>query len=321
MKLAAQSVQFHDFSPRQSDFLEAVKLGLSGQPKCIAPKFFYDQRGSELFDAICDTSEYYQTRTEIGILKHNARHIAELIGPDCLLIELGSGASKKVRLLFEVLEPASYLGVDISKDFLLLSMERLACDYPWLDVHAVCADFSHRLELPDNCHSGQTVAFFPGSSIGNFEPDEAERFLHQVSAAIGVNGKLLIGVDLKKDKHILERAYNDAAGITAQFNLNLLTRMQNELGALVDTSMFMHRSIYNEEYGRIEMYIVSLGSQCIEIDDVQYEFDRAETIHTENSYKYSLEEFADISNRAGFTVEQAWTDCDALFSVQLLTKN
>lgn len=320
MKQAAQLVQFHDYAPRQSDFLEAVKRGLAGQPKCIAPKFFYDQRGSELFDAICQTPEYYQTRTEVSILQDNARQIAELIGPDCVLVELGSGASEKVRLLFEALEPASYLGIDISKDFLLLSTERLARDYPWLEVHAVCADFSHHLKLPEHFRSEQMVAFFPGSSIGNFEPEQAERFLRQVSAAVGVSGKLLIGVDLKKDRNILENAYNDAAGITAQFNLNLLTRMQKELGALVDTSMFTHRSIYNEEYGRIEMYLVSQCKQWIEIDGVKYEFDRAETIHTENSYKYTLTEFADISNEAGFTVEQVWTDKKEFFSVQLLTK-
>jgi len=312
------SVCFHDFEPEQNDFLTDVINGLQSQPKVIPPKYFYDQRGSELFDDICRQPEYYPTRTEIGILEDNAKEIARLIGPDCMLIELGSGVSEKIRCLFDVLSPASYLGVDISKDFLLLSTRRLARDYPELEVHAVCADFSQQLELPDQCQSDRIVAFFPGSSIGNFEPGDAVQLLKEVASMVGKGGKLLIGVDLKKDADILDAAYNDAKGITADFNLNLLQRLQTELQAEVDISTFIHRAFYNDVRGRIEMHLVSQRDQVIVINDESVQIAAHESIHTENSYKYHLAEFTNLAERAGFQVEQIWTDDQQLFSVQCL---
>ena len=316
--LKSSNICFHDYSPEQGDFMTDVIQGLSSQPKVISPKYFYDQRGSELFDEICKQPEYYITRTEIKILQDNAKDIAQLIGPDCVLIELGSGVSEKIRLLFDVLSPASYLGIDISKDFLLLSTKRLARDYPELEVHAVCADFSHQLELPEQCQSDRLVAFFPGSSIGNFEPDDAVPFLKEVASMVGKGGKLLIGVDLKKESQILNAAYNDIVGVTADFNLNVLQRMQVELDVDVDMSSFSHRAFYNEERGRIEMHLVSKCEQVMVIDGEEITLTENETIHTENSYKYHLGEFADLSARAGFRVEQVWTDDQGLFSVQCL---
>ncbi len=316
--VAKRQVKFHDYAPTGSDFLAEVVEGLSRVPKKISPKFFYDQRGSELFDEICLQPEYYPTRTEISILQHNARQIAALIGAESVLVELGSGASEKVRVLFDALSPASYMGVDISKEFLLLSTRRLAQDYPELEVHAVCADFSQQLELPVQAQRGQVVAFFPGSSIGNFEPTSALQFLRQVAACVGKGGKLLIGVDLKKDSVILNRAYNDAAGVTAAFNLNLLQRIQVELAAELELDAFHHQAFYNPEQSRVEMHLVSERRQTIMLDDEVFELTARESIHTESSYKYSLDEFARLAGKAGFAVEQVWTDPAKMFSVQLL---
>lgn len=314
-----QAVRFHDFSPAQSDFLTEVIEGLSSRPKKISPKYFYDQRGSELFDEICLQPEYYPTRTEISILKNNAHDIAQHIGNSFTLVELGSGASEKVRLLFEKLKPESYLGVDISKDFLLQATRQLAKDYPWLDVHAVCSDFSSNLELPEHCERDQLVAFFPGSSIGNFEPEEAVKLLKQVARAVGKNGKLLIGVDLKKQERVLNAAYNDEAGVTADFNLNLLQRMKSELDAHVEPENFSHHAFYNEEKGRVEMHLVSEIDQTIVIGEHEFVIDQNESIHTENSHKYSIDEFAELADNAGFDVVNTWLDEQGLFSVQLLT--
>lgn len=314
-------VYFHDYAPEQSDFLEDVIDGLRNNQKSISPKYFYNQRGSELFDEICKQPEYYPTRTEVSILQDNAEAIAELIGPNCVLIELGSGVSEKIRLLFDVLSPASYLGIDISKDFLLLSTKRLARDYPDLEVHAVCADFSQQLELPEQCLSDKHVAFFPGSSIGNFEPDDAVRLLKEVASMVGRGGKFLIGVDLKKDKSTLSDAYNDAEGVTADFNLNLLARMQNELNVDIDVSQFTHKAFYNEDLGRIEMHLISNSDQVIVVDGEDFVFAENETIHTESSYKYHIDEFAKLALKAGFDVEEVWTDESQLFSVQCLVAN
>lgn len=311
------AISFHDHEPEQSDFRSDVISGLDADQKSIPPKYFYDKRGSELFDEICEQPEYYPTRTEIKILQRNADDIADQIGPDCVLIELGSGASKKIRLLCDALNPATYLGVDISRDFLLMSTRRLAHDYPWLDVHAVCADFTRPMELPEQCERGRQVAFFPGSSIGNFEPVQAVVFLRRVAEMLGQGGKLLIGVDLKKDPRVLDRAYNDAAGVTADFNLNLLTRMQNELGAELDTEAFEHRAFYNEELGRIEMHLVSQRQQQIRVEGQVIQLSQDETIHTECSYKYTCEEFARLAMQAGFDITTVWTDEAGLFSVQL----
>jgi len=312
------NVRFHDLAPQADDFHKDVIEGLCSQPRMIPPKYFYDKRGSELFDAICDQREYYPTRIEISLLQYYAREIAERIGPDCVLVELGSGASEKVRLLFDALKPAGYMGVDISKEFLLKATSKLSSDYPWLEVHAVCADFSQVLKIPKHYHEQQHVAFYPGSSIGNFDPKDAVTFMEQIAEMVGVDGKLLIGVDLKKDEAILNAAYNDAAGITAEFNLNLLNRMRDELGAEFEDGAFMHQAFYNESDGRIEMHLVSTKNTGLTIDGKTFRFYLGDSIHTENSYKYSLDEFGTLARRAGFDVEQVWTDRKDLFSVQLL---
>ena len=316
--MSTPAIRFYDEHPGTASLRQEVHDGLGRTPKAIPPKFFYDERGSQLFDRICEQPEYYPTRTEIAILQHNAREIAQLAGRGALLIELGSGASKKVRLLLESLQPAAYLGVDISRDFLRASTEKLARDYPWLEVHAACADFSSGLSLPQCPASLRRLAFYPGSSIGNFEPAEALRFLQGVRSVLGRDGALLVGIDLKKDKALLDAAYNDAQGITAAFNLNLLHRIAGELDSDVDPHTFEHNAFYNAALGRVEMHLVSRARQAVRIEDRRYMFNAGESIHTECSYKYSVEEFQDMAQRAGYQPVAVWTDPQALFSVHYL---
>lgn len=317
--MSTPAIRFYDEYPGDASLREEVHRGLARSPKSIAPKFFYDERGSRLFDRICDQPEYYPTRTEIGILQDNAAAIAALAGSGTLLIELGSGASKKVRLLLEALKPAAYLGVDISRDFLRASTERLARDYPWLEVHAACADFSTGLSLPDYPESYRRLAFYPGSSIGNFEPAEALTFLRGVRSVLGQDGALLVGVDLKKEKALLDAAYNDAAGVTAAFNLNLLHRLRNELRASIEPETFAHRAFYNEHLGRVEMHLVSRVAQTVRVEQSTYRFEAGESIHTECSYKYSIEEFQALATAAGYHPRAVWTDARQLFSVHYLS--
>ncbi|WP_372614211.1 L-histidine N(alpha)-methyltransferase [Halomonas sp.] len=316
-----QAVRFHDqhVDEASASFLDDVMAGLSARPKALSPKYFYDQRGSQLFEAICRQPEYYLTRTEEGILAAAAEEIAAIVGPESLLVELGSGASRKVRLLLEAMRPSRYLGVDISRDFLLQSTRLLAADYPWLEVHAAWADFSQRLCLPAGVEGRRVVAFFPGSSIGNFEPQEAEVFLSRLRRAMPPGSGVLIGVDLVKDRGVLEAAYDDAAGVTAAFNLNLLERMQRELGAEVEVGNFRHLAFFNEAASRIEMHLVSQCAQVIGIDSRRFAFSRGETLHTENSCKYRLEGFQALAERAGYRPAAVWTDTDRLFSVHYLS--
>lgn len=317
--MSTPAIRFYDEHPGTASLRQEVHAGLARKPKSIPPKFFYDERGSQLFDLICEQPEYYPTRTEISILQRNARQIADLAGRGALLIELGSGASKKVRLLLESLQPAAYLGVDISRDFLRASTEKLARDYPWLEVHAACADFSSGLSLPQCPASWRRLAFYPGSSIGNFEPTEALEFLRGVRAVLGDDGALLVGVDLKKDPARLEAAYNDAQGVTAAFNLNLLHRIRDELDSDVEPERFRHHAFYNAECGCVEMHLVGLEPQTVRIEDRSYHFEAGETIHTECSYKYSVEEFQDLGRQAGYAPVAVWTDPEQLFSVHYLS--
>jgi len=316
-----EAVCFHDQlrDETQESFLEAVVKGLSAKPKSLSPKFFYDRRGSELFEQICQQPEYYLTGTEEHILVQSLEEIAELAGPESLLLELGSGASRKIRLLLEKLRPNGYLGVDISRDFLLESTRSLAADYPWLDVHAVWADFSRRMNMPQGVSGRRTVAFFPGSSIGNFEPAEAEGFLLGLNQMLPADSGLLIGVDLIKDPAVLNAAYNDAAGLTAAFNLNLLERMRRELGAELDPAQFRHHAFYNVQAARVEMHLVSDGHQSIRLGEQRFEFASGETLHTENSCKYSISGFQALARRAGFQPEAVWTDSNQFFSVHYLS--
>ena len=314
------AVRFHDQhgEETESSFRDDVIAGLGRFPKALSPKYFYDERGSLLFDAICRQPEYYLTRTEEGILAAAAEEIAALVGPESLLVELGSGASRKVRLLLEAMRPTRYLGVDISRDFLLQSTRHLAADYPWLEVHAAWADFSERLHLPAGVEGRRVVAFFPGSSIGNFAPAEAEAFLAELHRALPPGSGVLIGVDLVKDRAILEAAYNDAAGVTAAFNLNLLERMRRELGASVEPSRFRHRAFFDTQASRIEMHLVSDCRQTLVLDQHRFEFAPGETLHTENSCKYARDDFQALARRAGYRPRAVWSDDDELFSVHYL---
>lgn len=312
----ATSIAFHDFHPKPADFFAEVINGLLHRPRSIPPKFFYDERGSQLFEQITELPEYYPTRTEQNILENNAEEIANIVGRSCLLVEPGSGNCEKVRLLLDTLQPQTYVPMDISRDHLRKAAISLSSDYPWLDVHAACIDFTQPLDLSFCPPESQRVAFFPGSSIGNFEPDEAAIFLAQVAEAVGPGGGMLIGVDLKKDHRVLNAAYNDAAGVTAQFNLNLLQRINSELGADFNLDHFAHHAFYNEHKGRIEMHLVSQSQQTVHIDQHTIEFAKGENIHTENSYKYTIEEFQALAVRAGFISIDSWTDANALFSVQ-----
>lgn len=312
------TLRFYDMYAKGDSFRAEVLDGLASQPKSIAPKYFYDLRGSQLFDAICQLPEYYPTRTEQQILREHATDIAACIGQGCLFIELGSGSSQKVRLLLDALRPCAYMPLDISRDHLLQSAQGVAEDYPWLAVHAACSDFSLGLDIPYCPPGANKVAFFPGSSLGNSEPLEALALLRRIGKMVGSGGGLLIGVDLKKDSRILNSAYNDAQGITAQFNLNLLVRINRELGANFSLQKFQHYAFYNETAGRVEMHLVSTQHQNVNVDGYRFYFKCGETLHTENSYKYYCHDFQVLANKAGFEAVSVWTDPAQLFSVHYM---
>lgn len=269
------------------DFLASVREGLRQHPKRIPPKYFYDAHGSHLFDLICTTPEYYPTRTEAAILERHGKEMTEMIGTNCTLIELGSGSATKTPLLLKYLaDDAVYIPIDICEPHLLNSTQRLQVMFPKLEMQPLCADYH---QLPVHLiqhHAGQRqVIFFPGSTIGNCTPDEAVRLLRTLAQRVGLDGALLIGVDAKKSTETLNAAYNDAAGYTTAFNVNLLTRMQNELSAQLDAAQFAHHAYYNATLGRIEMHLVSRCKQSIQLDGESFWFDAGESIHTENSYK------------------------------------
>jgi dimethylhistidine N-methyltransferase len=308
---------FHDLAPSEESFRDAVLAGLGHAPKSLPCKFFYDERGSELFEQICQVPEYYLTRTEIAVLEESADAIAAQIGAHCRLVELGSGASIKVRILLAALDrPAAYVPVDISREHLREAAAQLAADFPALPVVAVCADYTRPFLLPPLAGpAGKRVGFFPGSTIGNFEPDAVVRFLRHCAELLGPRGEMLIGVDLKKEPEILESAYNDRAGVNAAFNLNLLERINRELGGDIDGDRFEHAAFYNEEGGRMELYLKSLADQSATVAGHAFRFATGELIHTENSYKYAVPEFHALARRAGFVPVHTWTDRHDLFSV------
>ncbi len=313
---------FIDNHPPTGDFRADVLAGLTAQPKRLAPKYFYDKAGSELFDRITDLPEYYPTRTEIGILERNAARIAELAGESPLLIEYGSGSSRKIRILLDALRgrDVRYVAIDISREHLLESTEALADALPGVAVYAVCADYSNPYPLPPEAldGAGRRVAFFPGSTIGNFSPAESVSFLRNTARTLGPGGALLIGADLHKDARVLEAAYDDAAGVTARFNLNLLTRINRELGADFNLDGFEHRALYNQAARRIEMHLVSKRRQQVLLGDVVLAFEPGETIHTESSHKYTVEGFRELAREAGFEPGEVWTDAADLFSLHWL---
>jgi dimethylhistidine N-methyltransferase len=314
---------FHDLAPGEDSFRDAVLAGLSDTPKSLPCKFFYDQRGSALFEAICEVPEYYLTRTELGILETYAGTIAERIGPNCRLIELGSGASRKVRLLLGALQaPLAYVPVDISRSFLRDAAASIAADFPDLEVIAVCADYTRPFELPKlSGPPGKRVGFFPGSTIGNFEPEGVVAFLSHCGRLLGPGAEMLIGADVKKDKRILDAAYNDAAGLNAAFNLNLLHRIAKELDSDIAIDDFEHVAFYNPDAGRVELYIRSLKDQTAVIAGRRFSFAAGELIHTENSYKYAIPEFRALAARAGFAALDTWTDPEGKFSVHYLRRD
>ncbi|KPK37264.1 MAG: methyltransferase [Gammaproteobacteria bacterium SG8_47] len=318
MNRSSSEIAFYDHHPRPADFYHEVIEGLRRRPRQIPPKFFYDEEGSRLFDAICELPEYYPTRTEIALLRENATEMAQLMGRGCLLVEPGSGSSAKVRFLLEDVRPCVYMPMDISKDYLIRSARTLSAEYPWLDVHAACADFTSSVQLPYVPKGVHRVAFFPGSSIGNFDPADAVAFLSNIAQLVGKRGGLLIGVDLKKSAAILNAAYNDDQGVTAAFNLNLLKRINRELGADFVLEGFEHRAFYNEDKGRIEMHLDSKAAQVVSIGAEHFTFEIGEGIHTENSYKYSVDEFHQLAAKAGLVARGVWSDDEELFSIHYL---
>jgi len=309
---------YHDLKPPAASLRDAVMSGLEGRHRSIAPKFFYDEEGSRLFDAICELPEYYLTRTERKILVQYADEIAGRLGRDAMVIEPGAGSAEKIRLLLDKARPETYVAMDISGDYLRQVASDLARSYPWLDIHAVCMDFTRSLEVPGGLPGRRKVLFFPGSSLGNFEPGVAREFLRSVARLIAPDGALLIGVDTKKEAGILHRAYNDEAGITAAFNLNLLARINRELGADFDLECFDHRAFYSKDHGRVEMHLVSNREQTVHIGDRNFRFGDGDSIHTESSYKYAPEEFVALACEAGLSMQATWQDPAGMFAVYYL---
>ena len=306
--------------PSCDSFLSEVIAGLSQPQKTLPCKFLYDEEGSRLFNEICKLEEYYPTRTENQILRDNIKEIASLIGSECRLVEFGSGNSTKTHhLLNHLPSVSSYVPIDISGPQLLESAIRLAREFPYLEINPLEADYNEISEIPDTKRKPRrTVAFFPGSTIGNFDPVAAIAFLQKISLLCARDGGLLIGVDRKKSRRILEPAYNDAKGVTAKFNLGVLARANRELGADFDLSAFRHRAPYNETHGRIEMHLVSQRAQIVNLDSQEFRFEEGEYITTEHSYKYTLPGFAGLALRGGFELVRNWEDRNHLFSVLFL---
>lgn len=303
-----------------SAFFADVISGLSAHEKTLPAKYFYDERGSRLFEQICETPEYYPTRTEVQILRGRAHEIAALIGPEAHLVELGSGPSTKVRILLDAApQLASYIPVDISSAYLMRTAYAVARDYPALHVAPVSADFTTKFTLPRLTSKGRIFGFFPGSTIGNFSPAEARALLRNFGATLGSGSGLLIGVDLKKDRAVLHAAYNDHAGVTAAFNLNILRRINRELGGDFDLAAFAHKAIYDEDNGRIEMHLESVRDQSVRVGSHEFKFAAGETICTEYSYKFAPEDFRQLAASAGYACRAAWTDPKQYFGVFYLT--
>lgn len=315
-----RAIRLHDRQPVRDRMREDVLHGLRRRPKRLPSKYFYDARGSELFERICEQPEYYLTRVELAILREHIGDIADAIGPDALLMEYGSGNGLKTRLLLRHLHsPVAYVPVEIAREALLSSIGGLAAEFPDIEMLPVCADFTEPLALPRAARRARrVVAFFPGSTIGNFETGEATRLLRRMREQIGRNGAVLIGVDLKKDRADLEAAYNDAAGVTAEFTLNLLARCNRELGADFDLSAFRHRARWNALAGRIETHVLSTRRQSVRIGGESFGFEAGEAMLVEYSCKYSPRDFAQLAARAGLRVAGVWTDPHFRFSLQWL---
>ena len=303
----------------QDTFAADVIAGLAAQPKTLPPKYFYDLAGSALFERITELPEYYPTRCEIGILQDHAPAIAAMFPSGSALIEFGSGSSRKARILLGAsASVAAYIPVDISGDFLQQDLAQLVRDLPRLVVHPLVADFTQPFAVPAELAALPRVGFFPGSTIGNFEPAEAAAFLRHIGQVLGAGALLLVGVDLAKDEAVLYRAYNDAEGVTAKFNLNLLVRINRELGGDFDLAAFEHRALFDAEHSRIEMHLASTRPQKVHLNGATIDFRRGETIHTENSYKYTIESFQALARGAGWSPAEVFSD--GLFAVHALRR-
>jgi len=310
-----------DANPTHLAFLADVVHGLSATPKTLPPKWFYDAEGASLFEGICETPEYYPTRTETAILTDAAPDIARYLGDGVSLVEFGSGSMTKVRLVLDRLRmPKAFVAIDMSAAQLSDAALALEADYPGLSVHAVAEDFTTQVQLPESLDVAKErrCAFFPGSTIGNFDPPAARRLLSSMRDIVGPDGALLIGFDLQKDRARLEAAYNDAAGLTAQFNKNILARINRELDGDVNLDRFEHWAPYNAEQSRIEMHLRSVSAQTLRVAGYTFTLREGETIHTENSYKYSVSDFRLLAGSGGFVPIETWTDTEELFAVMLL---
>lgn len=319
---AQDGVYFYDYNLQESDQQQEILQGLAQRPKRISAKYFYDQAGSQLFEDITQLDEYYPTRTEIQLLKDYRQNIIDKAGEHSVLIEYGSGASTKIRLLLDALKPKAYVPLDISKDFLFDSAIELRQQFPWLEIHATCLDYRQPATLPRGISpNAKKVAFFPGSSLGNFAPQEALSFLKGVRATVGDKGAMLIGVDLVKPIPTLEAAYNDAKGVTAQFNLNVLRHL-NQLGnGNFNLDHFVHHAFFNSEQSRIEMHLISKYDQVVSLFGQRLSFKQDEAVVTEYSYKFEPDTFAQFVRQAGFESEHCWTDENnhfALFWLQAI---
>jgi len=321
MQQSGARFAFHDLHPDTGSILDDVIAGLTRARKTLPSKYFYDERGCELFEAICRTPEYYVTRTEAALMRNRAVAMARRLGARCALVEYGSGSGHKTRILLKALAPVAYVPIDIAREQLRNTAAGIARDFPELAVTAVCADYSRALQLPrlGGLRPRRRVVYFPGSTIGNFTPADAAGFLANVRRLVGAGGGLLIGVDLKKDPARLNSAYNDRRGVTAAFNLNLLARINRELGADFVLRAFRHQAFYNEPRGRIEMHLLSLKDQRVSVGGRVIRFRAGESIHTENSCKYSVRGFRTLARDAGFEPVECWTDPEKLFSVHYLS--
>lgn len=310
-----------DLTPDIDSFAEDVRSGLGASPKSLPSKYFYDARGSQLFDAICELDEYYPTRTEMGILEENLEHISGMLGSCAILVEYGSGSSLKTRMLLGALPDAeAYVPIDISRSHLLNASEHIRKMFPALNVLPVCADYSQQISLDLVATPGSRVTvYFPGSTIGNFERQDAVAFLRRIHSLVGPGGGLLIGVDLVKDIDVLTAAYDDASGVTASFNRNILMHINARLAASFDPNAFDHEARWNAEEQRIEMHLISQVAHDVGVGDQSVRFEEGESILTEYSHKYTLESFASMAAEAGFQTERIWTDERSWFSIQYLT--
>ena len=308
------TLTFQEVDPHFGAQEDQVMRGLRHRPKLLPCKLFYDELGSRLFDEICKLEEYYPTRTELAIMRVHSGRIAEQLGRRVMLIEYGSGSSTKTRILLDQLrDPACYIPIDISREHLIRSATDLAEAYPDIEVSAVCADYTQPFEVPHCDGASRRVVYFPGSTIGNFHQKRARAFLGRIATVCGAEGGLLIGIDLKKDPLVLHRAYNDREGVTEAFNLNILVRINRELDGDFDTDAFRHYAFYNVRRGRVEMHLVSLGDQTVRVGGGEIHFESGESIRTECSYKYTIDQFVRLA--ADFRIEQVWTDAQRHFAL------